>query len=102
MKNKAEKETYNLIKSFLFILENNLIKNHLIQIDLTTHRNINGFDFPAEISSLKRNELKNILQEEIQKLEPIVFQRIKNSSLLNTNDNENEEYFEKGYLYFFY
>jgi hypothetical protein len=97
-KDKAEKETYNLIKSFLFILDTDLISKSFLEIDITTHRNLNDWKFPAELNSFKRHELTNTLRESIEKLEPKVFNRIKNYNIKNRNkenkenDNDNNDH----------
>lgn len=95
-KDKAEKETFSLIKSFLFILDEDIISKYFLEIDVTTHRNINGFDFPASISSAKRKELKEIIQNKLEELEPVVFQRLKNFKLKNEVIEDNQDYVEKG------
>lgn len=96
MKDKAEKETFSLIKSFLFILDEDIISKYFLEIDITTHRNINGFDFPASISASKRKELKEIIKNKIEELEPSIFQRIKNFNLKNENSAEKDDYTHKG------
>lgn len=88
LKNKAEKETFNLIKSFLLILDKEIITEKILEVDITTHRNINGFDFPSAISPLKRSELKEIIKTTIEELEPLVFKRIKNYELKTFENNE--------------
>jgi len=103
IKNKAEKETFPLIKSFLFILDEDIISKYFIEIDITTHRNINGFDFPASITSLKRKELKEIIKNTIEEIEPEVFRRVKNFKLKNEINQSQfkeaeEPYIEKGIL----
>ncbi len=100
MKDKAEKETFSLIKSFLFILDEDIISKYFLEIDITTNRNINGFDFPASISSAKRKELKEIIKNKLEELEPVVFQRLKNLNIKNKGVEGNQEYVEKGKLYF--
>ncbi len=100
IKNKAEKETFTLIKSFLFILDEDIISKYFLEIDLTSHRNINEFDFPSSISVSKRQELKEILKTKIEEIEPNVFQRIKNLKLSN-NENEKDDYIVKGIFFLF-
>lgn len=97
IKDKAEKETFNLIKSFLFILDADLISKSFLEIDITTHRNLNDWKFPAELNSLKRNELTNLIKETISQIEPNVFNRIKNYNSQNSENSEDENsYIPKG------
>ena len=100
MKDKSEKDTYNLIKSFLFILDADLISKSFLEIDITTHRNLNDWKFPADLTAMKRNELTNTIKETISDLEPSVFNRIKNYNLKNDGNSQDEEneYIPKGIL----
>jgi hypothetical protein len=98
MKDKAEKETFSLIKSFLFILDEDIISKYFLDIDITTHRNINGFDFPASINPAKRKELKEIIKNKLEELEPFAFQRIKNFKIKNEGIEDDQDYIEKGNL----
>jgi hypothetical protein len=98
IKDKANKEPFDYIKTFLFNLDD-LISKSFLEIDLTTHRNLNDWKFPAELSSFKRHELTNIIKESIEKIEPNVFYKIKNYNLKNENNyNNNNDKTLKGNL----
>jgi hypothetical protein len=69
---KFENESYSMNKSLLINLQD-LIESFFIEVDLTTNRNLNGFNFTPFMSSKERRIVKKVLMEEVNILEKEIF-----------------------------